>query len=91
MRPRNEYKIRAMMCFVLAGVFLIGTPILHDGLGYTFLGSVFMGIIFAFLFVVIGLYNFNLYQRDKDIEEQNQQRIRDLEKENKKLKERSKE
>ena len=86
MRPRGEYLFRAVLCYILAGAFLIGTPSLHKIIGMKFFHALGIGISLALLSVLIGYINHALYKRDKNEAKAKDERIKELEKENKRLK-----
>lgn len=85
MRSRGVYLFRAMICFTLAPIMLIGTLSYQEILNLPPLLAFFAGVGIAILFFLVGLLNYYVYKKDRDREEGQQARIKELEEENRNL------
>jgi len=87
MPARDESYLRFVVSIVLAVVFLIGTPLIMPSLaGITIGRSILIGVGFALLFLLVAWANYAFYKNDLNREVTKDQRIKELEEENRKLK-----
>jgi len=87
MKARDEYYSKFIACLIMAGVFSIGAPLLLPAMAnISIVTSLLWGLGFGVMFLLVAWANYAAYKSDLNRELTKDQRIKQLEEENRKLK-----